>query len=181
MSAAPSPAAPLTKLARSGAVNLAGTLVGGLAGIALIIVVTNGFSQVIAGMLFAVTSFFLIVSAVCELGVEAGLAHLIQRSLAAGQPGRAKATLWVAWRPVFALSVVLALAGWVLAPDLAYLLGADAETHHQMTQMLRVVAVTLPVATSYDTLLSATRAYGTMRANVLVEKLGRLPDRKSVV
>lgn len=174
--ALPSPqAAPLTKLARGGVVNLAGTFVGGLAGIALVIVVTNGFPQVIAGLLFTVTSFFLIVSAVCGLGVDAGLAQLVQRSLAAGRPERAKATLWVAWRPVLALSVVLALAGWVFAPGLAGLLGADDAQHDQMTWMLRVVAVTLPVATGYDTLLSATRAYGTMRANVVVEKLGRLP------
>lgn len=174
-----STAAPIQRLARNGTLNLAGTLVGGAAGIALVVVVTNGVPQDVAGILFAATSFFLIVTAISGLGTDVGLAHTIQRQLTAGNPAGALATVRIALRPVIALSVVAAVVVWVTAPWLAGMLGSDAANGGPatMAQMLRVLAVAFPVATAYDTILAATRAHETMRPNVLVEKLGRLPGQ----
>ena len=166
----------IERLARSGSLNVAGTLVGGGAGIALVVLVTNGVRQELAGMLFAATSFFLIVTAISALGTDAGLAHAIQRQLAAGRPAAAVATVGIALRAVTAMSVVTAAAVWFTAPWLAELVshGGDPDA---MIEMLRVLAVVLPIATAYDTVLGATLAYGSARPNVVVEKLGRLPGQ----
>ena len=174
-----STAAPIQRLARNGTLNLAGTLVGGAAGIALVVVVTNGVPQDVAGILFAATSFFLIVTAISGLGTDVGLAHTIQRQLTAGNRAGALATVRIALRPVIALSVVAAVAVWMTAPWLAGILGSDPANGGPatMAQMLRVLAVAFPVAAAYDTILAATRAHETMRPNVLVEKLGRLPGQ----
>ena len=74
------------------------------------------------------------------------------------------------------MSVVTAAAVWFTAPWLAELVshGGDPDA---MIEMLRVLAVVLPIATAYDTVLGATLAYGSARPNVVVEKLGRLPGQ----
>ncbi|MET9022279.1 polysaccharide biosynthesis C-terminal domain-containing protein [Actinopolymorpha sp. NPDC004070] len=170
-------------MARNGILNLAGTLVGGAASIALVVVVANGVAQDVAGMLFTATSFFLIVTAISGLGTDVGLAHTIQRQLAVGSLAGAVRTVWIALRPVLGLSVAAAVVMWFVAPWLATVLGtgegggANAEHGATMTAMLRVLAVSLPMATAYDTILAATQAHQTMRPNVIVEKLGRLPGQ----
>jgi O-antigen/teichoic acid export membrane protein len=168
--------APIRQLARGGVLNVAGTVVGGGAGIALAVLVTNGVRQDIAGMLFAATSFFLIVSAVSALGTDVGLAHAIQRRLVAGSPASALATVGIALRAVIGLSLAVAVAVWVAAPWFSAVISQGSD-HAAMTAMLRVLALALPVATAYDTVVAATLAYGTTRANVVVEKLGRMPGQ----
>ncbi len=168
--------ATIQRLARSGSLNVAGTVIGGGAGIALVVLVTNGVRQDVAGMLFAATSFFLIVAAVAGLGTDAGLAHQIQRHLFAGRTSDALATVGIALRAVAAVSVAMAAVVWFAAPWLAGMLGHDADPA-AMTTMLRVLALALPVATAFDTLLAATLAYGTTRPNVVIEKLGRMPGQ----
>jgi len=167
------------RLARGGALNFAGTLVGAVAGIGLVVLVTNTVTRELAGMLFAATSLFLVLGAIAMLGSDAGLAHAIQRHLVAGRPDHARATIGIALRAVVALSTVVAIVIWVCAPWAAPLV-ADADPG-AATGMLRVLAAALPVATAYDTLLIATLAYGTARPNVLIEKLGRLPGQVLLV
>ncbi|HZC27176.1 MAG TPA: polysaccharide biosynthesis C-terminal domain-containing protein [Actinopolymorphaceae bacterium] len=162
------------RLARHGSLNVAGTVVGGGAGIALVVLVTNGVRQDLAGLLFAATSFFLIVSALSALGTDAGLAHAIQRQLAVGSTAGARGTVGIALRAVIAVSIAVAAAVWFAAPWLSEIISHHADPT-AMTGMLRVLAVSLPIATSYDTVLAATLAYGTSQPNVVVEKLGRLP------
>jgi O-antigen/teichoic acid export membrane protein len=170
--------ASVRRLARSGTLNLAGTLVGGIAGIALVIVVTNGAPADVAGTLFAATSFFLLTTAVATLGTDAGLAHTIQRQLAVGRP--AGAVVATALRVVVGVSAALAGAVWVAAPHLTELVSHDTEPASPVAT-LRVLAVLLPVATAYEVLLATTLAHGTARPNVLVEKLGRLPAQTALV
>jgi O-antigen/teichoic acid export membrane protein len=167
---------PLERLARSGSLNVAGTLVGGGAGIALVVLVTNGVRQELAGMLFAATSFFLIVTAISTLGTDTGLAHAIQRQLAAGRPGAAVATVGIALRAVAVTSVLTAGVVWLAAPWLADLVSHGSD-NGALVKMLRVLALVLPVATAYETVLGATLAYGAARPNVVVEKLGRMPGQ----
>ncbi|MEQ7123814.1 oligosaccharide flippase family protein [Actinopolymorpha sp. B11F2] len=168
--------APIRQLARGGVLNVAGTVIGGGAGIALVVLVTNGVRQDIAGMLFAATSFFLIVTAVSALGTDVGLAHAIQRRLVAGSPASALATVRIALRAVIALSVAVAVVVWVAAPWFSAVISRGTD-QVPMTGMLRVLALALPIATAYDTVVAATLAYGTTRANVVVEKLGRMPGQ----
>lgn len=167
-------AGPLARLARSGTLNVAGGLAGGVASILLVVTVTNAFSKQDAGLLFAATSFFLILTAIAELGTGAGLAHAIQRALAANDAVAARRSLRIALVPVIGLSLALAAPLAILAPAIAGAIssGGDADL---LVAMLRIFAAALPIAAVYTTILSATRALGTMRPNVVIEKLGRLP------
>lgn len=172
--------ASVRRLARSGSLNLVGTLVGGVAGIALVVVVTNGARADVAGTLFAATSFFLVTTAIAALGTDAGLAHTVQRELAAGRPAGAVAATGTALKVVVGVSAALAALVWAAAPQLVQLVGHDTEPG-TMTATLRVLACLLPVASAYEVLLATTLAHGTARPNVLVEKLGRLPAQTALV
>lgn len=164
----------LERLARGGTLNVAGSLAGGVTSIALVVTVTNAFAPREAGVLFAATSFFLILTAVAELGTGAGLAHVVQRALAVGDVDKARLGLRVALVPVVTVSLLLAAPLALGASTIAGLITAG-EGGDLMAGMLRVFAATVPIATAYTTILAATRALGTMRPNVFVEKLGRLP------
>lgn len=159
----------LARIARGGALNLAGGVVAGLSGFALTAVVTNEWPAADAGALFSATSLFLILSATTLLGVDTGLARFVLRYEAQGQAADTDTLLRVALRPVVVVSVV---AGALLA--------TAADTVASWTGLppggataLRLLAVALPLATVTDAFLSATRAFGSMRATVLLDRLLR--------
>ncbi|MGH3390691.1 MAG: lipopolysaccharide biosynthesis protein, partial [Actinomadura sp.] len=73
--------------------------------------------------------------------------------------------------PVLGAACVAAATVAVTAPWLATVLGGDDTA--QVTAMLRVLAVFLPLAAAHDALLAATRGHSTMRPTVLIEKMFR--------
>ena len=152
---------------------MVGAGVSAVAGILLVAIVTNGFSQQLAGTLFAATSAFLILNTVTLLGTDTGLVRSLPQQLQQGRPGETVTTLRVALVPVIVFSALVGVALFIAAPALAEaIVGADdAET---MTHMLRLLAPFLPVAAVNDALLAATRGFGTMIPTVTVENIGRL-------
>jgi O-antigen/teichoic acid export membrane protein len=161
----------MTRLARGGALNLAGAMSAGLLGLALVVVVTHVYSQQVAGAFFAATSLFVILGAVSGLGSDAGLVRWLPRELALGRPGAARRTVPIALVPVLAVACAAALAVVFTAPWLANVI--DDAHPSEATVMLRVLAVFLPVAALHDGLLAATRGHATMRPTVLIEKMFR--------
>jgi O-antigen/teichoic acid export membrane protein len=161
----------LSKLARGGALNLAGAISAGLLGLGLVVVVANVYSPQVAGAFFATTSLFVIVSAVCGLGSDAGLVRCLPRHLALGDPAAARRTVPIALVPVLAAACVAAITVAAMAPWLAGRI--DGVHVAQVSTMLRVLAVFLPAAAAHDALLAATRGYATMRPTVLIEKVFR--------
>ncbi|HEY0543299.1 MAG TPA: oligosaccharide flippase family protein [Actinoallomurus sp.] len=158
----------LSRLARGGALNLAGAVSAGIMGFALVFAVAHAYPQKVAGTFFAATSLFVILDAIAGLGADVGLLRFLPRQLALGDRGAARRTVPLALVPVVAVACVAALALTLAAPALSGPLGGG-----QVVSMLRVLAVFLPVAAAHDTVLAATRAHGTMRPTVAIEKIFR--------
>lgn len=161
----------LRVVARGGALNLVGAAVTGLAGLALTVVVTRLVPQSTAGVFFTVTSLFILLVAVGQLGSDTGLVYFLARVRALQRPALARSYLAAAIRPATAVSAAAAVALALLASPLADMLAADQ--HALAVGYLRQVAVFLPLAVLANLCLAATRGYGTMRPTTLVEKLGR--------
>jgi O-antigen/teichoic acid export membrane protein len=160
----------LTHVARGGALNLVGAGVSALAGFSLTLVVTNQFPSDVAGRFFTVTSAFLLGIAVTTLGTETGLGRFLLRYEAQGRRGDIPPTIRAAFRAAIANSVVIAVAVLVFAEPLSHLIGLDDPAG---AASLRVLAITLPLATWNTIALAGTRAFGRMRATVIVDKIGR--------
>lgn len=161
------------RLARRGTASVVGAGFGAVSGVALVMIVTNGFSRTVAGTLFTSTAAFLILLAVNLLGTDTGLVRWLPAQLASGRGPDLPRTLVVASVPVALLSLIAALVTYLTAPALSPHLVGDAAAA-TMTTMLRALAIVLPVATAYELLLAATRGAGSMRPTVVVDNLGRI-------
>lgn len=163
----------LERLARRGTASVLGAGVSSVLGMLLVVVVTNGFSPAVAGTLFASTSIFLILESVAFLGTDTGLVRWLPVRIASGRAADLRRTLVVAVVPVAAVSLLLAVGLWAVAPSLSPVL-AGSDTASTMTTMLRALAVVLPVAALHDLVMAGTRGVGSFRPTVVVENVGRI-------
>lgn len=169
--AAPGPGDDVRAVARGGALNLVGAAVSAVANVVLTLVVTRAVAPDRAGVLFAVTSAFLIAAALARLGTTTGLVYWVSRLRATGHDADVGACLRTAFLPVAVAGIVLGGALFALAGPLGAVIdGAAAGT---ATSFLRGLAVILPFAALSDATLAATRGLGTMRPTVVVERIGR--------
>ncbi len=160
----------LTHIARGGALGLVGAVVSAAAGFALVLVVTNLYATDEAGRFFTITSAFMLLSAITTLGTETGLGRFMLRYEAQGRRGDIPPTIRTAFRPTIAYSIVVAIAVAVFAEPLTQLIGVDDP---EGAASMRILALGLPLATWMALTLAGTRAFGRMRATVLVDKIGR--------
>jgi O-antigen/teichoic acid export membrane protein len=160
----------LTHVARGGALGLVGAGVSAVAGFALVVIVTNYVTVDTAGLFFTATSAFLLLLAVATLGTETGLARFLLRYEAQDRRGDIRPTVRAAFRPTLTFSVVVAALVIVFADPLADLIGLDGQ---DAPASLRLLAVVLPLATWNAITLAGTRAFGQMRATVMVDKIAR--------
>jgi O-antigen/teichoic acid export membrane protein len=160
----------LTHVARGGALGLVGAGVSAIAGFVLVVIVTNRYPAHDAGLFFTVTSAFLLMSALTSLGVETGLGRFLLRYEAQGRRGDIPPTIRAAIRPTLIYTVLLSIAIIVFAGPLASLIGLDGPDG---AASVRVLAVILPLSTWSTLTLAGTRAFGRMRATVMVDKIGR--------
>ncbi len=160
----------LTHVARGGALGLVGAAASAVAGFVLVLVVTNAFSTDTAGVFFAVTSAFLVLSAVATLGSETGLARFLLRFEAQGRPGDIPLTIRAAARPALVCSTVVGLALLLFAEPLTRLVGLSGAAG---ADSVRVLGVLLPFATASTLLLAVTRAFGLMAPTVVVDQVVR--------
>ncbi|UNX55582.1 polysaccharide biosynthesis C-terminal domain-containing protein [Georgenia sp. TF02-10] len=159
-------------IARAGSANLAAAGVGAVANLAIVVVVTRSVPATLAGSLFAATSVFLVALSLVEVGVDQGFVRFHARNIALGRQWRNGPIRRSGFRLVLAVSGVAALVGLVLAEPVAGLI-ADEETSRAAADMLRVLALALPVAACYDLVLAVTRGRSRMRPTILVERIGR--------
>jgi O-antigen/teichoic acid export membrane protein len=157
------------KLARQGGANLLGSVISALAGFAVVVLVTRAVGKAEAGAFFAATSLFLIVCVLARLGTPTGVVWALARYRALDRPERIAPMLRAALWPVLAVSVLAAVVLLTVDPRLLLRGGAD----DAFVAMVRALALFVPVAALYDTVVAATRGYGTMRATVLLERVGR--------
>jgi O-antigen/teichoic acid export membrane protein len=163
----------LRRLARGGMASLVGAVVSAMCGIALVIVVARTADKDTAGIFFAATSLFLIVLAVVELGTDSGLVRLIPLKLAHGLKSDLQAVVRAALAPVLLCSALGAALLWIFAAGLDDLVGGASDSG-RFADVIRALAVFVPIAAAYDTVLAATRGFGSMRPTVLVENIGRV-------
>lgn len=163
----------LATLARGSALNLSGAGVGSVAGFLLVVVAARGFPAELAGTLFAATSLFLIASSVTELGVDVGVVHAIPRYRVLGRGADVTRVLWIGLVPVLVMSVLSTAAMLASAGAFANLVGDNPALMDEATTIVRVLAIFLPLAALQDIALAGTRAFGSMRATVVVDKVGR--------
>ena len=172
-SSAPAASRHVERLAKQGTASVVGAACGAVFGVALVVIVTNGFTLTIAGTLFAATSVFLILQSVALLGTDTGLVRWLPAQLASERGADVRRTLVVATVPVAGFSLVVGTFLYLAAPGLSpRLVGAEAAP--TMTIMLHTLALILPVAAVYEMLLAATRGAGSMRPTVVVDNIGRL-------
>ena len=162
----------LTRLARGGMLNLVGAVANGLLSALVYVIVARHYPRPLAGAFFAATALFLILSAVAELGVDTGLLRWLPRYVVENRRGDIRTCVRIAMRPVYLASVFVAVVVFAAAPWIAQA-SVDSAQKHAFIGMLRVLAVGLPIAATYDLVLAQTRVYGSMRPTVLIEKFGR--------
>lgn len=161
----------MRRVASGSAVNLVGALVSGVCAFAVTVAVTRGLSQETAGVFFAATSVFLLVSTLSQLGTATGLVYFISRARAQGEPGLIHHYLRAGLRPVLIVSAVAGAVLLVVAPLIARV---TTPGHvHATETYLRVLAVFVPLAALENGWLSATRGMGTMRPSAFVEQIAR--------
>jgi O-antigen/teichoic acid export membrane protein len=161
----------LAGLARGGAASLAGSAVSAIAGVLVVLVVTRALSQDAAGLFFTLTSVYLIAETSARLGTSSGVVWAISRAWALGEARRVSVVLRAALTPVVLLSVVLAGVLMTSAEALTELLTGGPD--HAVETAVRVLACLLPLTVVSETLLSATRGYGTILPTVSIDRLGR--------
>jgi len=165
-------------VARGGTLNLAGAAIASLAILGVTVLVTRGFSKVVAGAFFTATSAFIIVEALAGLGANVGLVYFIARLRSLREERRIPAILRAAVIPVVAGSLAATAAMLLLAEPLARVLlsghlGHDGASPAAVAVSLRALALALPFAALIDLFLGASRGYGDMRPTVLVDRVGR--------
>lgn len=161
----------MTQAARGSSINLVGAFVTALATFAMTVAVTRGTSRSAAGVFFSTTSVFLLATTVGQLGTGTSLVYFMSRCRAFGTLDLIRAYLKAAVRPVIITALVMAVAIFVLAPEI----GQVTNPAHagQAATYLRVLAIFIPFAGLENMALAATRGLGTMRANALVEQIAR--------
>lgn len=159
----------LGTVARGGALGLMGAAVSAVSGFVLVVVVTRALDPEDAGVFFAATAAFLMISAIGSLGTDAGLARFVLRLEAEGRFGDVRRVIGSALVTVLTLSALLGVALVLLDRSLSAALGwngADAS-------LPVLFAVALPVAVLSDFTLSGTRAFGLIRPTVVVDRVVR--------
>ncbi len=160
----------LHAVARGGALNMVGAVVYGATQFLLLAVVANRLGAARAGEFLTVIVVFNIMSKFGELGSSTGLIRMISRARAVGEERELRAFMTVG--VVGPLLAGAALSGllWTGAPTLASWFGQGRDVD-RITEMLRIVAPFLPLASTYAVLWQGTRGFDTMVPQVVIEKV----------
>jgi O-antigen/teichoic acid export membrane protein len=159
----------MKRVGRGIRLNLVGAVVTGFASLALVVVIARELSRDSAGLFFTSTSLFMFASVIAQLGTRTGLVYHVSRLRALETPELIPQCLRIALRPVtiagFITGGLLAIGGLIWDTHG----GRDATLAHQ----LWVLAPFMPLAALNDSILAATRGFGTMKPTVLIESITR--------
>jgi O-antigen/teichoic acid export membrane protein len=162
----------LTAVARGGALSFVGVVASAAFGFAFVVVVTRGFTSTQVGLLFEAVALFNLAMSVAVWGADVGLVRTIPRFRVLGREQHIRAVVRIASSTAFWLSLSMAAAMYLFAPQLSALLtrGADRAT---VEPLLRACAPFLPIAAVYAVLLAATRGLGKMGPTNAIDRIGR--------
>lgn len=149
--------------------NLAGSVVAAVSGLALVVLVARWLEPDRAGTFFTLIALFLLVESVAVLGTDTGLARFLLRLEGVGEYA-AVVALCAAARRVTVCTAGLAALVLVVG---AWLVGALAGWSADLVWSVSLVATALPSAVLCDVSLASTRAFGDMRSSVLLDRVLR--------
>jgi O-antigen/teichoic acid export membrane protein len=161
----------IDRLARDGLLGLVGAAVSAVLNLVVVVIVVHAAGRSVAGLVFAVTSLFLIASTIARLGSPTGLVYFLVRARTLGRVDTMRRIMRLGLAPVVVGSFVVAAVMAATATFVARWI-APAQSHAAVLP-LRVLALLVPVAAISDTLLMGSRGFNTMRPLVLVERIGR--------
>ncbi len=159
--------------ARGSALNIVGALVAAVFSFVTVGIITNRYGQVGAGLFFSATAIFTLAANGARLGSESGLTYFVSRLRASGEAGALPRLIRHAVSSTVMVSTVLAITGFVTAPDLAAMLTSDSKNTGSMTTMVRALAIGIPAFAASQALSGASRGFGTMRPSVLAGQIVR--------
>ncbi|MET7417739.1 lipopolysaccharide biosynthesis protein [Dactylosporangium sp. NPDC005555] len=157
-----SPGGMLRGAARGGLANLAGTVCTGVAGLGVTWLAARALDPHSAGAFFAATAVFGLGVTVAKLGVQTSLVYWPARMRAVGDLSRLGECLRTALLPLAVAALVIAGGLWFAADLLP-----------GRPDLVRTLAVFLPLAALSDALLAATRGLRAMRPTVLLDRVMR--------
>ncbi len=162
----------LAAVARGGLLSLVGAGSSALFGYLLVVIVARGLGAHEAGVFFEAIALFTIVSAITQLGADAGLVRGLPRQLELGRAADVRRSIVVAVVPVLAAGTALGVLMFAFAPEISRLVihGADDEAS---VPYLRVLALFLPLSAASRVVLAGARGLGTILPFVVVENLGK--------
>ncbi|MGC3994497.1 MAG: oligosaccharide flippase family protein [Propionicimonas sp.] len=160
----------LERIARGGALSIAGAGVSAIAGFVVTAVITNAYDKETAGVLFSATSLYLVLVALGGLGIEVGLGRFVPQLVVAGR--WAAIRICLTWTAVAALvsSVLIAVGVWIWAEPIAAAMSLPADSG---PLVLRILATTVPPTSLGLWALGATRAFANIRQTVWFDKIFR--------
>lgn len=167
-------AADLRKLGRGSTVNLAGSLVTAALSLVLPVLVTRGLTQDDAGLFFQVTALFTILISVGTVGADIGVVRAIPQALALKHARDLVHILKIAFLPTLVVGCALAsLLAVLVHPISNWVTGGDPAAAQKFAEVFWVLIVMLPISVLYRLGLAVTRALGTVKPLVLIDKIGR--------
>ncbi len=159
----------LSRLARGGALNLAGSVGYGLLNFLLVILVTNNLGRDAAGVFFEAVALFVIASNAAELGADTGLVRMIARYRTLDRVHDIRWTLAIAIVPVAIAGTLLAAIGLIYAVPLSRVFGEGMEAD-DLVPYIRLLALFLPLSAINTVAIAGTRGFGTMIPSVTIDK-----------
>lgn len=147
---------------------MAGSALAGGAGVIVTWVVARRLGTDEAGAFFSATAAFVLAGGLAKLGTNTGLVYWPARLRATGRAHLLGTCLRTGLVPVFVFSLILAVAVWAGAPQIARVTAHDSAGAYLTG--LRVLAVFIPLQALTDVLLTITRGYRSMRPTVLLDR-----------
>lgn len=167
----------IDRLARDGLLGLVGAAISAVLNLVLVVLVVHAAGRSTAGVVFALTSFYLIAVTISRLGSPTGLVYFLVRARTHGQASSMRAIIRTGILPVAVASLLLAVVMFAAAPDLAGWIAPEkagaAGASHEAVLPIRILALLVPLAAISDTLLMGSRGFNTMRPLILVERIAR--------
>ncbi len=158
-------------VARGSAANLIGGAITAVTSFVLTVVLTRSLPAESVGAFFSMTSLFLLLTTIGQLGTGTAIVYFLARQDPEDRQATGASYLRIAAGPVFVVAVVMGILMIVLAQPLASLLGVDGQP--SATYALWALGLGTPLAAALNLYTSATRGLGSMRATAVLDQIAR--------
>ena len=158
-------------VARGSAINLVGSACTAVATFLLTVLMTRLLPTDAVGAFFSITSLFLLLTTLGQLGTSSGIVYFLARQPPDRRLATGLAYLRTAAIPVFTVAVVMGGLMIAFADPLSDLLGVDSEP--SSVTSLWVLGLGIPLAAALNLYTSATRGLGSMRATAVLDQIVR--------